>query len=126
MATFAKVQKFDKVFTPAQGKHACIIEFSESYKMMDKATGEYRKKDGCDVLYKTITFFDMDAKTQFSQRFSDGQIYYLLKSLAQTHEEFEGKTQSQIVKAVAESPVDIFVSKHPQYGLQFSGYAPKG
>ena len=126
MATFAKEQKFDKVFTPAQGKHLCKIEFSHSFKLEDKESESgFKQKDGCDIQYKTLTFYDMDKKTKFSKRFSGGQIEYLLKSIAQTHEEFEGVPESGIVKALAEAPVDIYVSKHPQYGLQFSAYAPK-
>lgn len=126
MATFKSVCKFDKVFAPACGKHACIIEFSESFKLKDRETGEYRQKDGCDILYKNVTFYDIEEKKQFTQRLSDGQLFYFFKSLVNTHECFEGKTQSEIVKALAENAVDIYVSKHPQYGLQFSGYAPRG
>ena len=125
MSTFKKVSAFDEVFTFACGRHSVICEFSDSFKMKDRETGEFKQKNGCDILYKNITFYDVEDKTKTTARFSDGQIYYFLKGLVNTHEALEGKKQSEIIKYLAENAVDVYVTKHPQYGKQFSAYAPK-
>ena len=125
MATFAKVSKFPKVITPVCGRHSVIVEFSPSFKISDPDTGEFKQKGGVDILYKDVTFYDMTEQRQFHKVMSDGQLHYLLASFAYSIDALEGKTESEIEKFLAETPVDLYVTKHPQFGYQFSGREPK-
>ena len=125
MADFRTVAKYDEIITPVCGRHSVRIELSPSYKIPDPETGEFKQKGGVDILYTKVTFYDMESKTQFKKTMTDGQLHYLLASFAYALDVLEGKTESQIKKFIAETPVDLYVSKHPTFGYQFSGKAPR-